>query len=176
MEQEQYRVEHWLRADGFPEADVRAALRLQRLGYECARTGEGWDQLAELQRQSREETWYPYAGHASGKDDPFWRFWGLIRDFDPVPVLERVRCPVLGLYGDKDTYLPADRSAAVWKEALGRAGNRDVTIKVFAGADHSLLEAKTGGLRETPYKKRFAPGALPLVRDWVLARVRPGVD
>ena len=174
LEQERYRVEHWLRADGFPDDQVRAALHLQRSAYEAARTGKGWDELAKLADQSRGEPWYPYAGDFSGPDDPFWEFWRLIRDFDPVPVLEKVRCPVLSLYGDKDTYLPVDKSSAVWKECLERAGNRDVTVKVFPDADHSLLSAKTGGLKESPYKKAFAPDLFPLLREWVLARVAPG--
>ena len=170
LETEQHRVEHWLRADGFGEAVVQAALRLQRARYACARTGEGWDELARLNEQSRLEPWYPYVGDTSGPDDPFWVFWRLIRDFDPAPILVNVRCPVLAIYGDKDTYLPVANSAAVWRETLRRAGNRDVTVKVFPGADHSLLGAKTGGLKESPHKKRFVNGVLPLLRDWVLAR------
>ena len=62
------------------------------------------------------------------------------------------------------------KSATIWEETLRRAGNRDVTIKVFPNADHSLLEAKTGGLKESPYKKHFASGVMPLLRDWVVER------
>ena len=176
LETERYRVEHWLRADGFAEADVQAALRLQGARYEAARTGEGWDAVAVLNGQARRERWYPYVGDTSGPDDPFWAFWRLIRDFDPAPVLRNVRCPVLAVYGEKDTYLPVAKSAAVWREMLDRAGNRDVTVKVFPDADHSLLSAKTGGLRESPRLKQFAPGVLPLLRDWVLAKTAGEAD
>jgi pimeloyl-ACP methyl ester carboxylesterase len=173
LEQELYRVEHWLRADGFPAVQVEDAMRLVRRRYECARTGEGWEELAPFEKKARGEPWYPYAGHTTGKADPFWEFWRLIRDFDPVPALENVRCPVLSLYGDKDTYLPVDKSAAIWTAALGRAGNRDVTVRVFPGADHSLLEARTGGIKESALKKSFAPEFFPLLREWVVARAKP---
>ena len=171
--QERYRVEHWLRADGFAEADVRAALRLHDARDEAFRGDRGWDEVARLAEQSCTEPWYPYVGDTSGPDDPFWGFWRRIRDFDPVPALRGVRCPVLAIYGDKDTYLPVARSASVWGQALAAAGNGDVTIRVFPDADHSLLNADTGGLKEAPYKEHFAAGVLPLLRDWVLARVRP---
>ena len=172
LEQELYRTEQWLVADGFPPDQVAEAMELVRFRFECARSGHGWERLAEMQNRSRAEAWYPYVGDSSGKDDPFWEFWRLIRDFDPAPALAKVRCPVLSILGEKDTYVSAEQSAAVWRDVLGRAGNRDVTVIVFAGADHSLLEAWTGGLKESPRKKRFVSGYLPTLRDWVLERVR----
>jgi pimeloyl-ACP methyl ester carboxylesterase len=172
LEQESYRVEQWLIADGFSQEQVRAATDLVRFRYECARLDQGWERLAELQNQSKGQPWYPYVGDSSGRDDPFWGFWRRIRDFDPVPVLAKVRCPVLALFGDKDTYLPAEKSAAIWKQTLERAGNNDATITVFRGADHSLLEAWTGGLKESPRKKQFVPEYLPTLGEWVLKRVR----
>jgi dienelactone hydrolase len=172
LEQEQYRVEHWLVADGFPPEQVRAAMDLLRFRYECARRDDAWERLAELQAQSRDQLWYPYVGDSSGRDDSFWGFWRLIRDFEPAPVLAKVRCPVLAMFGDKDTYLPVEKSAAIWKSAPERAGNRDVTVTIFPGADHSLLEAWTGGLKEAPQKGRFVAGYFPTLRQWVLQRVR----
>jgi dienelactone hydrolase len=171
-EQELYRSEAWLRADGFRQADVEKAMALIRSRYECARTDQGWEQLAAAERAAKSERWYPYTGGAAGKDDPFWVFWRLIHDYDPVPALEKVKCPVLAVWGGLDTFVPVEKSVGVWRECLARAENEDVTLTVFPDGDHSLLDAKTGGLKEVARLKGFVPGYFDMQKDWVLRRVR----
>jgi pimeloyl-ACP methyl ester carboxylesterase len=171
-EQELFRAEAWLRADGFPDQDVREAMDYIRRRYQCALTGEGWDALAEAEGQLKNKTWFAYTGGSVGKDDPFWHFWSLIRGYDPVPALEKVKCPVLAVFGAKDTFVPVEKSARVWRTALEKAGNRDVTIRVFPDGDHSLIESKTGGLKEVARARRFVPGYFETVLDWTLKRAR----
>jgi pimeloyl-ACP methyl ester carboxylesterase len=118
------------------------------------------------------KSWYPYVGSLGGKENPFWHFWRLIRDYDPLPALENVRCPVLAVFGERDTYVPVAKSVANWETGLKKAGNADVTIKVFANADHSLLEVKTGGLKEMPRVKGFVPAGFQFQKDWLLRHVR----
>jgi pimeloyl-ACP methyl ester carboxylesterase len=42
-------------------------------------------------------------------------------DFDPAPVMSRVRCPILLLYGD-DEAVPAEESIAAWREVVSTSG------------------------------------------------------
>ena len=56
----------------------------------------------------------------------------------PETYLKSVRCPVLAMWGEDDTLVPARKSAAVYRRVLALAGNRDVTTVVFAHADHSI--------------------------------------
>jgi pimeloyl-ACP methyl ester carboxylesterase len=42
-------------------------------------------------------------------------------DFDPVPAMRGVRCPVLLVYGD-DEAVPADESIAAWRDAVPASG------------------------------------------------------
>lgn len=172
QEQELYRSEAWLQADGFPPAEIHKAMALIRSRYECARADQGWEQLAAAERAAESERWYTYTGGAAGKDDPFWGFWRLIYNYDPVPVLEKVKCPVLALWGGLDTFVPVEKSVAVWRKSLAQAGNEDVTLRVFPGGDHSLLDAKTGGLKEVPRLKGFVPDYFEIQKDWLLQRVR----
>jgi pimeloyl-ACP methyl ester carboxylesterase len=171
-EQELYRSEAWLVADGFSDEVVRRAMALVRQRYLWSRTGDGWDELAAADRAVRKEQWYPYIGALGAKQNSFWKFWALIRDYDPLPALEKVRCPVLAVFGERDTYVPVPESISRWEQGLKKAGNTNVTIKVFAGADHSLLEAKTGGLKEISRVKRFVPGAFEFQKDWLLQQVK----
>ncbi len=171
-EQELYRSEAWLRADGFSEEDIRDAMKFIRRRYQCAVTGEGWDALTEVEREASKKSWFAYTGGHAGKDNPFWGFWRLIHNFDPVPVLEKVQCPVLAVLGAKDTFVPAEKSARIWQAALAKAGNKDVTIKVFPDGDHSLIACKTGGLKETARARGFVPGYFDTLREWTQKQTR----
>jgi pimeloyl-ACP methyl ester carboxylesterase len=57
---------------------------------------------------------------------------------DPMEHLAAVRCPVLAVWGARDTVVPPRKSAAIYRRALAAAGNGDVTVVVFAAADHSI--------------------------------------
>lgn len=57
--------------------------------------------------------------------------------FDPVPFLERVRIPMLWLYGEADRSMPVDRSVALL-ERLSWERGKDLTIEVFDGLGHDL--------------------------------------
>ena len=50
-----------------------------------------------------------------------------------------MKCPVLAVFGEVDTLTPVTETTANYRKGLGKAGNRDVTIKVFPNADHALL-------------------------------------
>jgi uncharacterized protein len=54
-EQELYRNEAWLRADGFSEQEVSDAMKFVVQRYECARTGEGWEALQAAEREARNQ-------------------------------------------------------------------------------------------------------------------------
>src|SRR4051794_24123387 len=93
-------------------------------------------------------------------------FLELDSGYDPVPALEKVRCPVLALFGAQDTFVPVEKSARIWQTALEKGGNRQVTIRIFPNADHSLIESKTGGLKEAARAQRFVPGYFTTLSDW----------
>lgn len=56
----------------------------------------------------------------------------------PKKYLTAVRCPVLAIWGEDDTLVPAPKSASLYRQYLRVAGNIDVTTVVFANADHSI--------------------------------------
>jgi pimeloyl-ACP methyl ester carboxylesterase len=83
--------------------------------------------------------------------------------FSPLPALERVRCPVLGLWGKFDESTDAADAARNMRATLSKSGNRDVTVKIFPNANHALMEMPSGN--------RMAPGVFETLRTWLLARV-----
>ena len=101
---------------------------------------------------------------------PWFRFF---LSFDPATVLEKVHCPVLAFFGDLDFQVPVDVNKPALEQALTKAGNRDVTIKVLPKANHLYQEATTGDVSEyTRLKKEFVPDLMPTMTAWILARVK----
>lgn len=100
---------------------------------------------------------------------PWFRFF---IGYDPKPALEHVLCPALFLFGELDTQVPAEiNRMAIW-DVLKKSGNNDYTLKTIPKANHGFQGAKTGSPSEyMSLEKKFAPGFLKIMSDWVLQRV-----
>jgi pimeloyl-ACP methyl ester carboxylesterase len=149
-----------LRLDGFPQSQIEQALTAAGQQVTLLRRGAVHEVLAS-QRAIADQPWF---AHFGGEDDEAeLRFMQGIIDFDPVPILERVRCPLLGIWGAGDVLVPAHRSAAVFAAALAKAGNDQFRLELFPGADHriAVIEQATGREQvEWSPARRFAPGYL----------------
>jgi hypothetical protein len=80
---------------------------------------------------------------------------------------------VLALIGEKDLQiLPADNIPEL-KKAFAEGKNRDATVKEVAGVNHLFQTCKTGLVSEyVRIEETFAPSALDLIGEWVVARTR----
>lgn len=171
-QQEQMRVELYMRADGFPEDDIEEAVSGMKMTHNFASTGEGWDELIAGFHKVKHKKWFlDYGGGEPTKDNWFWAFWRLIHDYDPISVLEKVTCPVLAIFGELDLNVRQEINIPLWEEALKKSGNKDYTIKVFQKANHGILEADTGGKWEIPRLKRHVPRYFETIINWILERV-----
>jgi len=75
---------------------------------------------------------------------------------DPADYLVQIHVPVLAIFGEKDTFIPVERSIPIYQRYLGEAGNQAFTYKVFADADHGLHVGE-----------KFAEGYFELMLDWL---------
>ena len=92
--------------------------------------------------------------------------------YDPVPALKNVKCPTLLLHGELDLQVPAEMSHKSMVAALEEGGNKDFKAKIFPKANHLFQEATTGSPSEyAKLPKKFVPGFLELMTDWMLERV-----
>ncbi len=93
-------------------------------------------------------------------------------NYDPKPILKKVKCPVLMLFGELDLQVPIEPNKDMMVEALRRGGNKDYTLKTFPSANHLYQCAKTGSPAEYGnLDKKFVPGFLEFMSDWILKRV-----
>jgi pimeloyl-ACP methyl ester carboxylesterase len=178
-QQDALRVEAQLRADGFAKGDVQKAVAFAHSRMDLIRGNAPFEELEKLHPAVEKLPWFAYVGRCDRK--LFYWARGAV-GYDPGPAWEKVRCPVLAIYGDKDTSLPAEWSLPILRRGLEKAGNRDVTIRVFPKADHGLCRTETGGpkeararaaLRQKGAGPDFAPGYLDAMTTWLTERFAP---
>jgi pimeloyl-ACP methyl ester carboxylesterase len=167
-EQSIYHVKNVMRQAGCPEQAIAKATELREQLYQMARAGEPREGINAELKLAAGESWFPYSSLPveAGPTNPDYnrRFLFL----DPVPIWAKVTVPVLAMWGDKDINLPAERSKEIIRAALQTAGNRDVTLRVFANADHTLvLTRPKDAAWDFP---RYAPGYFDLMASWLLRR------
>lgn len=93
--------------------------------------------------------------------------------YDPVPVLQKVKCPVLALNGSKDLQVPAKENLEGIRAALAKGGNRNVTVKELPGLNHLFQEAQTGLPQEYPtIDQTISPSALSEISSWILKQAK----
>ena len=93
--------------------------------------------------------------------------------YDPAPTLEKVRCPVLAINGEKDLQVPPKENLDAIKAALAKGGNTDVTTLELPGLNHLFQEADTGLPAEySEIEQTFSPKAMKVVLEWIKERVR----
>nr|WP_315156579.1 alpha/beta hydrolase [uncultured Flavobacterium sp.] len=93
--------------------------------------------------------------------------------FDPASALEKVKCPVLAINGDKDVQVPADVNLDAIKKSLAKAGNSKTTAKVLPNLNHMFQECKTGLPDEYgTIEQTFSPIALEEISKWILVQVK----
>ncbi len=98
-------------------------------------------------------------------------WFGYFLRFDPVPVLKRVRVPVLALIGTLDIQVPYQPNIAGISAALRQGGNRDFRVVELPGLNHLFQTAKTGNVTEYgTIEETMSPVALDLVAGWILER------
>ncbi len=103
-------------------------------------------------------------------DAPWFRFF---MTYDPIPALERVRCPVLAMGGSLDFQVPAKDNLTLIGNALKTGGNNDYTTRLMPGLNHVFQHAATGSESEySRIEETFSPEALKLMGDWITERMK----
>ncbi len=83
--------------------------------------------------------------------------------------VHKVRCPVLICQGAKDVQVSPDKDARRLAAMLAKAGNKDVTLKIFSGLDH-LFKPEPGVSSMKSYMdagRKVDPGFMGFLRRWL---------
>jgi pimeloyl-ACP methyl ester carboxylesterase len=180
------------RARGVPEDRIARDMDLERRVFEVVRSDTGWEKVVgDLRKTIRADMGREAANLPEDRQKLLpsidsladvrarqqiaaakSRWFRHFIDFDPAAALSKVRCPVLALFGEKDMQVLPSVNREPMEVALRRAGNKDYSITVVAGANHLFQEAETGTPMEyATLKKEFLPGFLETISGWVGNRV-----
>src|SRR5258706_2794531 len=149
-----------LRAHGFSEADISQAIEALALVDEYVRHGGNEPALQSVLDEAGRKPWASQTTLPrrvpNSEEIHTWLRWRSL-DLDPVSYWQQIKVPALVMFGELDNVVPAQTSAARIAAALKLAGNRDVTIKIFPKANHTIEQA---------------PDFLDTMLDWTVKRVR----
>ena len=88
--------------------------------------------------------------------------------YNPASMLEKVKCPVLAINGDKDLQVPSKVNLPAIENALKKCGNKKATIKELPGLNHLFQECKTGSPNEyAEIEQTMSPLALETITNWI---------
>ena len=167
-------MQNEMAANGFPNEDITQAVALARTAFRYAKTGAGWETYLAERNKAEKTEWFPFMGLSDQKDDPQWEFKRLNFEYDPVPALTAVQCPVLAFFGGRDLNVVAEKNRAIWETALRKGGNRDYSLHIIPDGNHVLMDARTGSIVEFPSLKTFDPAYSTILIHWLALRL-PGV-
>ena len=157
-ESEEYQIEAEGAAEGYTAQEIADALALYRRVLGRLRAGHAaaailTDEIHLLGTRAAE-----LAEITSVRE---LEFFAGIADYDPIPALESLICPILAIFGANDVLVPTQASVAAYQAAFARSGHRHHQIVVFPGADHGIRvpDPATGRLCR-------APGLFELIGVW----------
>jgi hypothetical protein len=171
-EQNLYQSRMTLKARGYPDDTVRYATTLQQRVNAYTRTGAGREELGAALRVAQKSEWYKFADLPDSLAPESQRaasWWFRHLDLDPRDAWNRVRVPVLAVFGADDTNSELTRSVARLDSAFRVSGNADHTTRVFPQAGHDL---RVSPRRGEPFRWPHYPAGFPdEITEWLTRRV-----
>jgi pimeloyl-ACP methyl ester carboxylesterase len=167
-EQMNFSTANSLRSSNFSNRAIEQAIVLRNTVNSYYQGNTSREEAQAAIDSNRRQEWFALASLPGGGNLPkdfAHSKWYREVNYNPVAALEKIKIPVLILWGESDVIMPIEESIPVWQKAFGRAGNRNITYKGFPGADHILSVASTAG--EAWSWRRLAPGYFDTMLDWL---------
>jgi pimeloyl-ACP methyl ester carboxylesterase len=174
-----------LRANGSSEEVIKRERELQERVFKLIKEGGSNDQIEaklrklyaeEIAKLSEEEKKQEELSEAQIQTQlkqvlsPWFRYF---LTYDPKPTLEKVKCPVLALVGEKDLQVPPKQNLKAIEDALKKGGNKNFTVEELPGLNHLFQHASTGSPGEyTKIEETFSEDALKIIGDWILEQTK----
>lgn len=165
-------------AGGASPSEIENATSLERQILAIVRS-EPDNAVAEKKMRERLGDKVPAAqitAQLKATTSPWYRYF---LSYDPVPALQKVKCPVLAINGEKDLQVPPQQNLAAIRKALQEGGNKNFEALELSGLNHLFQTAKTGLPSEYgQIEETISPKALQTIGDWIVKQVgaSPGVN
>jgi pimeloyl-ACP methyl ester carboxylesterase len=153
--QMRYGTAEQLRRRGYSDGDLRELAALRAAAEAYLRGDLDRDAAQAVVDRAADRPWFPLAWVPRRLPAP--GSWADM-DFDPAPVLARLRRPALAFYGETDEWTPIEESAAAWARAAA-------TVVRLPGCDHLPTD---GGV---PDPERISGAYADTLLAWITDRL-----
>lgn len=159
---ETYSVENGIGIAKLSLAERTDARSYVRTLIDVAYRGKARASLDAMAVEFKDRRWFfapPPADHS------YWLISKQIAAFNPSEYWRQFKAPVLLVYGARDERVPPRESADAIEAALKSGGNRNVTLKMYAHADHTFT------IVDPPQKggwPKHEPDYAEMLVNWVL--------
>jgi len=148
------------------EAESADGMRVIGQYFRYLDSGEERAELVAELEKSKDKPWYKYAPLERILPSNENRInWSWVATWDPSPHIEKISCPILLMFGDKDVNQPTELAVMKWREGLAKAENKNVTLMIFPGAGHGIR------VGEHSHKAPFADGYAEVMLGWLWKHV-----
>ncbi len=166
------------RAGGLGEEQILRSLEIDRKAYAAVReekdAGALQKRLESLVAQSGLGAAMPPAALQAQLKVMSTPWFRQFLDYDPEPVIEKIKCPVLALNGDRDLQVDASESVPLLRKAYEASGNSDFTVVEIEGVNHLFQKAQSGSpALYGAIEETLAPEVLTSIGNWVAAHTAP---
>ena len=172
-------------AEGTSEEEISKSMKIQREVFQMIKE---YDDNEILKNKLEEKFWneYPSMSEDEKKQlgdpkvylnmqiktltSPWFKYF---LKYDPIPALEKVKCPVLAINGEKDLQVPPKENLSAIEDALKRGGNKNYEIKMLFGLNHLFQTSSTGAISEYgQIEETFSTLALETILTWLESVVK----
>lgn len=171
-EQEVYRIENALRAQGFSEDEVKAGAAYQEKLMRWV-TGRGANraELLAAARAGEKERWANVVEIMPDtlKEKPA-EATTLFYSYDPLPDLKQLNAPIVYILGEKDAFVPVHKSARLFQQKLDANGHQDHQVWMLPRAAHGLWETDLDGGSAYVNSTHWAREHYPRMTQWLRER------
>jgi alpha-beta hydrolase superfamily lysophospholipase len=163
-EQTVHDVEYEMRTDGRSEAEIQSAAQFQRDLFAAISAGKSAPELQAMALPSGSSTWLRFINRPQFQFEVDWWRSNL---YDPSPVIQQLKVPLLAIYGALDHAVPPRENVPRLSQLLANAPTRDYTITIVPRANHLFMEGKTGSRREFGQLGQYSAAYFRTMREWL---------
>ena len=168
------------RAEGMPEEEIMKSLKMQRELFSIIKNSNNDEELDKELKEIFNKEYAAMTEEEKSKlgdpevylnmqvktlTSPWFKYF--LR-FDPAPVLEKVKCPVFAINGEKDLQVPPKENLSAIESALKKGDNKNFEVKMLPGLNHLFQTSTTGKISEYgKIEETISPVALQTMLGWI---------
>jgi uncharacterized protein len=163
-----------MKVSGAPESEIEKAMKFNNEAFAIIESTSTGEEVKEKLKAYLKDLGTMDEDMISQTANRFTNPWmSLFLKYDPAPILEKVKCPVLAINGEKDLQVTPKENLLAIENALKKGKNKKYTIKEYPNLNHMFQECETGLPAEySMIEQTFSPIVMEDVANWILDTIK----